>query len=156
MPDGYRTGVRSVSAGAGTGATILVCVQRPSATFPTVGSIRRLDAQFVAQCRACAAIAGGIGSRSLCRHAVCWAGCGVAPKAPHNWKRLDKRLQHRRIVNVSSRYLCHQWQAPLVDDNVMFAAELAAIGRVWSSISAAQGGGDGTLAESILARSHWI
>ena len=65
---------------------------------------------------------------------------GSSRQSGHDWQRLHKRLQHARIVNVSSRYLRYQWEAPLVDDDVMLAAELAAIGRVWSRIPAAQGG----------------
>lgn len=61
-------------------------------------------------------------------------------EAGNRWQRGDPRLQHTRIMNVRPRNLRHQWHAPLVDDDVMLAAELTAIGRVWSSLATPRGG----------------
>ena len=58
-------------------------------------------------------------------------------------------------MDTGTRYPGHQRQPPLVDNDVMLATELAAIGRVWAIFAVPGGGGDGTLAESLLARSHF-
>ena len=55
-------------------------------------------------------------------------------------QRGDQRLQHARIMEIRSRDLRLQWNAPLVEDHVLLAAEFAAIGWVRSRIAAPGGG----------------
>lgn len=68
--------------------------------------------------------------------------------------RTDHGHEHVRIMDLCPRNPGHQRQAATIDDEMRFAAELAAIGRIGTGIAAPEGGG--TLAESMLARSHSI
>jgi len=58
-------------------------------------------------------------------------------------------------MNIGCRQLCYQWQASLIDDDVVFASELSPVCGIAVGVIPSEGG-ERTLAESMLARSHAI
>ena len=56
---------------------------------------------------------------------------------------------------VGTGNLYDEWQSLLINDEMVLAAEFAAVGGIAAGKRAAVGR-DGTLAESTLARSQWI
>lgn len=52
----------------------------------------------------------------------------------------DHWHEHARVMDLCPRNPCHQRQAATIDDEMMFATELAAIGRIWAGILAPEGG----------------
>lgn len=55
---------------------------------------------------------------------------------------------------VGTGNLYNEWQSALINDEMVLAAEFAAVGGIAAGKRAVVG--DGTQAESILARSQWI
>lgn len=47
---------------------------------------------------------------------------GPARQTANRWQRLNERLQQARVMDIGCRQLRHQWQAALIDDDVVLAA----------------------------------
>lgn len=65
---------------------------------------------------------------------------GAATAPGHGPSSFEERNEALTIVGVGSRQPDRQWQTTTVKQNVMLAAEFAAVGRVGARVGAAQGG----------------
>jgi len=57
-----------------------------------------------------------------------------------SWQTLNERAQQLGVMDIGRRELDHQWQPSLIDDDVMFATELAPVGGVGAGVIPAEGG----------------
>lgn len=74
-----------------------------------------------------------------------------APWFATNWRQgIDQLVEHDRVVPIGAADAHCQRHAVAVHDQMPFAAEFAAIGRVWPGVGAPRG--EATLAASRLAR----
>lgn len=80
---------------------------------------------------------------------------GPARQPRNRWKCPHQRLQRARVMNIDPRQRRYQWQPTLIDDDVVLATELSPVRGIGAGLIPAEGG-EGTLADSILASFHSI
>lgn len=140
-------------AAGGNGGANPGCIRGPSAICQGVRAIRYRSGQCAVQCLCYVARPDGHVKHRPCRRAVCPDACVVDPPA-----RIRKgQLRAAGLVSgnhAPERPICSLPEAIRVDRRPDGACNRACRGRWDWGRYAVRRGGDGTLAESILARSH--
>jgi hypothetical protein len=67
---------------------------------------------------------------------LAWTFAGTAGQPFHCWDRLYQRYEETRVVYLGARDLSHQWKPTLIDQQMVFASEFAAIGWVSARVLA--------------------
>lgn len=58
----------------------------------------------------------------------------------YGWGSFEQRDRHPGIMYLSPRYARHQRQSTLIDEQMVLATELAAVGRIGAGMLSAEGG----------------
>ena len=153
MLGGYRLGARSGYATGGNGGANRVCVRPPSAIYPGVRATRCRSGLYVERCHGCATRPDGHAKHMPCRRAVWPDVCVAGPLAR------IRMGQFRAAGSASGNHvpeppICSPPEAVRVGRRADGACIRACRGRWDWGRYAVRRGGDGTLAESTLARSH--
>lgn len=110
---------------------------------PFTQAFARLDAiAGYAWSDATAAQPGPMGTRSICLVGVQFGRTFAWParQPGYGWDSFEQRDQHPGIMYLSPRYARHQRQSALVDEQMVLASELAAVGGIGAGMLSAEGG----------------
>ena len=140
MLGGYRLGARSGYATGGNGGANRVCVRPPSAIYPGVRATRCHSGLCVERCHGCATRPDGHAKHMPCRRAVWPTFAWPARQPGYGWDSFEQRDQHPGIMYLSPRYARYQRQSALVDEQMVLASELAAVGGIGAGMLSAEGG----------------
>lgn len=140
MPGGYQLGARHGYADGGNGGANRACVRPPSAICPGVRATRCYSGQCVVQCLCCVAKRDGHPTHTPCRHAVFPVVCVAVQPVRIRMGQLQAVESACVSMYLSPRYARHQRPSALVDEQVVLAAELAAVGGIGAGKLSAEGG----------------